>query len=92
MPGRVNVFTRQEHPIRYWFTVFIVLFNVAGFLAIACYLFAGGPPVRKHSGRRGDPVSLRPLTMDQAVDAIFAIKPDDVRKILAKRPGKGKKK
>lgn len=50
------------------------------------------PAKRKHSGRRGDPVSLHPLTMDQAVDAIFAIKPADVRKILAKRPGKGKKK
>lgn len=49
-------------------------------------------PAKKHPGRRGDPVSLHPLTMDQAVDAIFAIKPDDVRKILAKRPGKGKKK
>ena len=49
-------------------------------------------PRKKHPGRRGDPVSLHPLTMDQAVDAIFAIKPDDVRKILAKRPGKGKKK
>ena len=46
---------------------------------------------RKNPGRRGDPASLHPLTMDQAVDAIFAIKPADVRKMLAKRPGKGKK-
>ena len=44
-----------------------------------------------HSGRRGDPVSLHPLTMDQAVDAIFAIKPADVKRIVASRPGrKGK--
>jgi hypothetical protein len=28
--------------------------------------------------------------MDQAVDAIFAIKPDDVKEILASRPGRGK--
>ena len=47
---------------------------------------------KKRSGRRGDPVSLAPLTMDQAVDAIFAIKPDDVKKVLASKPGKGKKK
>src|SRR5579864_2649475 len=62
------------------------------FSDFACYNppMAKHPP-KKHSGRRGDPVSLYPLTMDQAVDAIFAIKPKDVRKILAKRPGKGKK-
>jgi hypothetical protein len=45
----------------------------------------------KSSGRRGDPISLAPLTMDQAVDAIFAIKPADVKAILAKRPGKKSK-
>jgi hypothetical protein len=45
---------------------------------------------RIHSGRRGDPVSLHPLTMDQAVDAIFAIKPADVKRIVASRPGKKK--
>lgn len=49
------------------------------------------PAKRKRSGRHGDPVSLYPLTMDQAADVIFAIKPDDVRKILAKRPGRKKK-
>lgn len=42
----------------------------------------------KRSGRRGDPVRLAPLTMDQAVDAIFQIKPDDVKKIVASKPGK----
>ena len=35
-------------------------------------------------------MSLAPLTMDQAVDAIFQIKPADVRKILASKPGKKK--
>jgi hypothetical protein len=47
-------------------------------------------PPKKHPGRRRDPVSLAPLTMDQAVDAIFAIKPKDVKKILASKPGKKK--
>jgi hypothetical protein len=46
----------------------------------------------KHPGRGGNNVSLAPLTMDEAVDAIFAIKPDDVKKVLASKPGKGKKK
>jgi hypothetical protein len=52
-------------------------------------------PTRKRakprSGRRGDPTSLAPLTMDQAVDAIFAIKPEDLKEILQSRPGKGGK-
>ncbi len=45
-------------------------------------------PKKKHSGRRGDPVSLAPLTMDEAVDAIFQISPKDVKRIVASRPGK----
>jgi len=44
------------------------------------------------SGRRGDPISLAPLTMDQAVNAIFQISPKDVKRIVAKRPGKTKRK
>jgi len=44
----------------------------------------------KHSGRRGDPVSLSPLSMDEAVDAIFQIKPADVKKVMASKPGKKK--
>jgi hypothetical protein len=48
-------------------------------------------PAKPRSGRRADPISLAPLTMDQAVDAIFAIKPEDVKEILSSRPGKGKK-
>jgi hypothetical protein len=47
---------------------------------------------RNPAGRRGDPVSLAPLKMDEVVDAIFQIKPDDVKAILAKRPGKQSKK
>jgi hypothetical protein len=41
----------------------------------------------KRSGRRGDPVSLAPLKPDDAIRAIFQIKPDDVKRIVAKRPG-----
>jgi hypothetical protein len=52
----------------------------------------GKPAKRKHSGRRGDPLSARPLTPKQLVRGIFAIKPDDVKKILASKPGKGQKK
>jgi hypothetical protein len=46
---------------------------------------------RPHPGRRGDPVSLAPLTMDQAVDAMFKINPKDVKRVLASKPG-GKRK
>jgi hypothetical protein len=47
---------------------------------------------KSRSGRRGDPISLHPLTVDQAVTAIFKIKPEDVKRIVASRPGKRKKK
>jgi hypothetical protein len=36
-------------------------------------------------------VSLAPLTPEQAIGAIFQIKPADVKRIVAKRPGKSKK-
>jgi hypothetical protein len=45
----------------------------------------------KASGRRGGPVSLAPLSMDEAVDAIFQIKPADVKKVIASKQGKGTK-
>jgi hypothetical protein len=48
-------------------------------------------PKKQHPGRRGDPVSLRPLSVEQAVSAIFKIKPDDVKRIVSSRPGKKKK-
>jgi hypothetical protein len=47
-------------------------------------------PPKKHSGRRGDPISAHPLTADQLVSAVFKIKPDDVKKILSSKPGKKK--
>ena len=50
------------------------------------------PAKKKHPGRRGDPISAYPLTPEQLVRGIFQIKPTDVKRILAKRPGKGKKK
>ncbi len=43
---------------------------------------------KPHSGRRGDPVSLYPLSPDEAMKAVLAISPADVKRILAKRPRK----
>ena len=40
------------------------------------------------NGRKGNPISLAPLTMDQAVEAIFQIKSADVKKIIASKPGR----
>lgn len=45
----------------------------------------------KPSGRRGDPVSLHPLTPEQAIGGMFKIKPADVKRIVASKPGKKKK-
>jgi hypothetical protein len=53
---------------------------------------ANKPPTRKHPGRKGNPISAAPLTMDQLVDGIFKIKADDVKRVVASKPGKGKKK
>jgi len=38
------------------------------------------------------PVSLHPLTPEQAITGMFNIHPDDVRRIVSNRPGKSKKK
>jgi hypothetical protein len=46
------------------------------------------PADKKPSGRRGDPVSAAPLTPEQLIKGIFAIKPDDVKRIVASKPGK----
>lgn len=40
------------------------------------------------SGRRGDPVGAAPLKPEQLIRGIFAIKPDDVKRIIASKPGK----
>lgn len=50
-------------------------------------------PKRKpaHPGRRGLRVSLAPLSVDEAVTAIFKISKEDVKQIVASRPGKKKK-
>jgi hypothetical protein len=40
------------------------------------------------SGRRGDPVSAYPLSADQLVRGIFQISKEDVKKVLASKPGK----
>jgi hypothetical protein len=49
-----------------------------------------------HPGRRGNPVSLAPLTPDAALRAALQVKLSDVRKLEAaevtgKKKGKGKK-
>jgi hypothetical protein len=41
----------------------------------------------KRPGRRGLAVSLHPLTPEQAIQGIFQIKPEDVRRIVASKPG-----
>jgi len=45
-------------------------------------------PEKTHCGPCGDPISLAPLTMDEAVDAMFKISRKDVRRILASKLGK----
>jgi len=47
---------------------------------------------KRRSDPRGDPVSLAPLSMNEAVDTIFAIKSSDVKKVIASNPGNGKNK
>ena len=49
------------------------------------------PTKGKHSGRRGDPVSLAPLTPDQAMAGLLKVKLSDVKK-LEEKEGKGKPK
>jgi hypothetical protein len=39
---------------------------------------------KPHPGRRGDPVSLHPLTLDQAMGALVRVKLSDVKKLEAK--------
>lgn len=40
---------------------------------------------------RGSNVSLAPLTPEQAIRGMFQIKPDDVKRIIASKPGRKKK-
>ena len=49
-------------------------------------------PPRKHSGRRGDPISLAPLTPDQAMAALLKVKLSDVEKLGEREAKAGKKK
>ncbi|HEV2292409.1 MAG TPA: hypothetical protein VGR35_01050 [Tepidisphaeraceae bacterium] len=46
---------------------------------------------KSHPGRRGDPVSLYPLEPDDALRAVLAIKPEDVKRIISSKPGKKRK-
>jgi hypothetical protein len=47
---------------------------------------------KPRSGRRGDPISLHPLTPAQAICGMFQIKPEDVKRIVASKPGRTKRK
>ncbi|MGB7158011.1 MAG: hypothetical protein WBD40_08080 [Tepidisphaeraceae bacterium] len=47
-------------------------------------------PKKPHPGRRGDPVSLYPLSPDDAIRAVLQIAPADVKRIIASKPGKKK--
>ena len=42
---------------------------------------------RKRAGRRGLRVSVQPLTAEQALRAVLAIKPEDARKVVEKSKG-----
>jgi hypothetical protein len=44
------------------------------------------------NGRKGYPISAAPLSMNQLVDGLFKIKPEDVKRIVASKPGKRKSK
>lgn len=50
------------------------------------------PKSHLRSGRRGDPVSLHPLTPEQAISGMFKISKEDVKRIVANRPGPTRKK
>ena len=49
-------------------------------------------PKKPHPGRRGDPISLYPISGDDALRAVLAIKPADVKRIIASKPGAKKTK
>jgi hypothetical protein len=53
---------------------------------------AGAPKKPASPGRKGFPVSLAPLTPEQAISGIFQISPADVKRIVASKPGNRKKK
>jgi hypothetical protein len=48
------------------------------------------PPKKPHPGRRGDPITLAPLTLDQAMRGLLQVKPSDMKK-LEKKESEGKK-
>lgn len=44
------------------------------------------PAAAPRSGPRGDPISLAPLTPEQAIRGMFQIAPEDVKRIVASKP------
>jgi hypothetical protein len=51
-------------------------------------IMATKPQTPNPNGRKGDPVSIAPLSVDEFVDGMFKIKPEDVKRIVASKPGK----
>jgi hypothetical protein len=49
-------------------------------------------PTPENAQNRVSNVSLAPLTPEQAITAVFKIKPADVKRIVASKPGNRKKK
>jgi hypothetical protein len=51
--------------------------------------------MKKHNpnpaGRNGKNIAVANVTMDQLVDGMFKIKPEEAKKIVSSKPGKGKK-
>jgi len=43
---------------------------------------------QKSSKDRMKPISLYPVTPEQAITGMFKIKPDDVKRIVSNRPGR----
>lgn len=53
---------------------------------------SGTPKKISHPGRGGNNISLAPLTPEQAITGMFKIKPEDVKRIVASKPGNNRKK
>jgi hypothetical protein len=52
---------------------------------------SGSPKSEPKTQQRDSNVSAAPLTPDELVKGIFQIKPEDVKRVLASKPGKKQK-
>jgi hypothetical protein len=67
-------------------------FTLIFYLAVIQSKHDDKAPQPEPAGSKGRPVSLHPLSTNDAVRAIVAIKPDDVKRIISATPAKGKRK